>query len=484
MRLRDLTAAEASTVRESFLVWCDAFGVQLYDWQEEAFGEALRREHGRFKYRVAAISVPRGNGKSYAGAAVGAWMMTRKPRAHVLSSALGLESAAVVLNYGRDFFREQSGVELMANAIRIPSTGSRWTITSREHTTSRGQHPDLVSYDEVGWASDDELFASLLSSQASVDDPLMLIISTVGRRKTGPLWIVKTLAEGGDPSVFWWYSQENRSPRISADFLSRQRRILMPTQYAREHENAWVEAADSFTIAADVDAAMGHGWTEQADGKRGVAYNYFVDLGAVHDPTVICVGHAEDGIIYIDKLVTFQGSREHPVQIPVVEQAIKDLAELFPPEKIRIESWQGLASVQSLGGLGLPVELFAPTAKAHANEWPVLAQRLTTRTVILPPHARLREELLNLTYEVRPQGVKVIDKGKIHQDHAVAVRGVVAALARPEPEPFDLWQAGDHLYGQDIDVVQKIHDQDLDERSRSGEEQIAGACRQEGYWWP
>ena len=481
---RELTADSAAAIREDFLEWCSHFGVQLYDWQTEAFGEALRREDGRFVYRVAAVSVPRGNGKSFAGAAVGAWFMTRKPRAHVLSSALGLESAAVVLNYGREFFREQSGVELMANAIRIPSTGSRWTITSREHTTSRGQHPDLVSYDEVGWASDDELFASLLSSQASVDDPLMLIISTVGRRKTGPLWIVKTLAEGGDPSVFWWYSQENRSPRISADFLSRQRRILMPTQYAREHENAWVEAADSFTIAADVDAAMGHGWTEQADGKRGVAYNYFVDLGAVHDPTVICVGHAEDGIIYIDKLVTFQGSREHPVQIPVVEQAIKDLAELFPPEKIRIESWQGLASVQSLGGLGLPVSVFTPTAKSNANEWPVLAQRLTTRTLVLPAHGRLREELLNLTYEVGPQGVRVIDKGKIHQDHAVAVRGVVAALIPPSVPDLELWQAGDRIFGEDVDVMQKLHDEDRRERAELGAQGIASACQAQGFWFP
>src|SRR5439155_7694995 len=36
--------------------------------------------------------------------------------------------------------------------------------------------------------------------------------------------------------------------------------------------------------------------------------------------------------------------------------------------------------------------------------------------------------LLNLVYEVGPSGIKVIDKGKVHQDHAVAVRGVVASL--------------------------------------------------------
>ena len=110
-------------------------------------------------------------------------------------------------------------------------------------------------YDEVGWARDDELFTSLLAGQASVEDPLMLVGSTVGRRKSGPLWTVKTLAEGGDPKVYWHWHGTNQSPRVSADYIARQRRILLPNQFAREHQNLWVDAADSFVSAADIDAA-------------------------------------------------------------------------------------------------------------------------------------------------------------------------------------------------------------------------------------
>lgn len=36
--------------------------------------------------------------------------------------------------------------------------------------------------------------------------------------------------------------------------------------------------------------------------------------------------------------------------------------------------------------------------------------------------------MVSFVYEVGPQGVRVIDRGKVHQDHAVAVRGVVASL--------------------------------------------------------
>jgi hypothetical protein len=35
--------------------------------------------------------------------------------------------------------------------------------------------------------------------------------------------------------------------------------------------------------------------------------------------------------------------------------------------------------------------------------------------------------------EVGPTGVRVVDRGQIHQDHAVVVRMLVAALARQRP---------------------------------------------------
>ncbi len=431
----------ASALLDDFLAFARAFGLVLYLWQQEAFGAACRRDAGGFVHRVAGISVPRGNGKSYGSAKVGIWrLLCGKPPQDIICAALDFEGAKVVLHHARAIIRSHpalaDAIEVQASGLLVPSTGSRLTVTSREHTASRGRHASLVLYDEVGWASDDELFSSLLAGQASVDDPLMLVVSTVGRRQTGPLWTVKTLAEGGDPAVFWWHSSENLSPKVTPAFLERQRRILMPAQFAREHQNAWVDQADGFTSAAEVDAAMGHGWVEQLEGRPGLDYVAFVDLGAVHDPSVIAVGHVEGDLAYIDVLRTFQGSREEPVQLVVVEETLRDLARRFHLTKIRIESWQGLSAAQSLQRARLPVTLYAPTAKSHGEEWPVLAQRLAARMLVLPPHARLREELLNLVVEVGPQGVRVVDRGSVHQDHAVAVRGVVAAFAVREDGYF------------------------------------------------
>ncbi len=421
-------------VVDDVLAFAAHFGLNLYQWQRDALGDACQRTKGQFRYRLAGISVPRGNGKTYASAIAGLWQLLSGPTPQdIISAALDLDGAKVVLDHARGIIRGNpelvKAIEVQAGALIVPATGSRWTIASREHTASRGRHPTLVLYDECGWAKDDELFSSLLAGQASVADPLCLVLSTVGRRQSGPLWTVKALAEGGDEGVYWFWRGENLSPKVLPEFLDRQRRILAPAQYAREHQNAWLDVADSFVSAEHVDLAMHAGWLEQARGKAGVAYHAYVDVGIIHDPSVIAVGHAEeDGVVHIDRLLTFQGSRTNPVKIQTLEQALVELATHFNLTRIRVESWQGLGTAERLAQLGLPVEVFTPTPKANADEWMQLAQRFVNSSVVLFPHARLREELLNLAVEVGPTGPKVTDKGKVHQDHAVAVRGVVASL--------------------------------------------------------
>ena len=398
------------TVAVSFLDFARAIEARLFEWQRTAFSGALERVEGRFRYRLAGISVPRGNGKSWGAALVGLWRLLTGRDQDLTSCALDLPGAEIVQVHARRIVQARpelaEHVEFRSGEVSVPSTGSRWTITSREHTASRGRHPNMVLYDECGWAKDDELFSSLLAGQASVADPLMLVISTVGRRKTGPLWTVKTLAEGGDPGVYWYHRSENPSPLVTADFLERQRRILVPVQYAREHQNLWVDGADGFATTAEIDWGMGQGWVQQHSGDGRSRYRLFADLGISGDPSVIATGHAEGtgsaSRIYIDRLDTFQGTRAHPVQLADVEAALLDLCRRFNVDKIRIESWQGIASAQRLQRIGLPVEIFSPTPKAHAEEWPLLQQRLASRSIVLFPHARLREELLNLTVELGP----------------------------------------------------------------------------------
>jgi hypothetical protein len=365
-RFRPLSADEVRAIAEDFPMFCSVLGIALYPWQADAFGLALRREDGRFVHHLAGVSAPRGNGKSWSAALGALWRFRFGPPPQtILSVGLLVEGARIILDHARRLLRQHpvlaEGIEERADGFLLTSTGSRWIVRSREHESSRGEHPDLVTYDEIGWASDDELFSSLLAAQASVVDPLMLVVSTVGRRKSGPLWRVKEISEASTPEVLWWHTAENGSPRVTPAFLERQRRLLLPAQYAREHENTWVDSADSFTDQSSVDAAMAF----PVEPAVGVSHVMAVDIGSVHDPSVVGVGHRqEDGVLVVDQLRTLQGSKESPVSMAALEQVILDLARAYEPvSRIRIESWQGIASAQRLTALGLPVELFVPTAK-------------------------------------------------------------------------------------------------------------------------
>ena len=128
----------APAVLDDFLAFAAAFGLVLYLWQAEAFGGACRREAGRFVHRVAGVSVPRGNGKSFAGALVGFWRpLCGPPVQDIISAALDYDGAKVVLEHARAIIRGHptlaEAVDVQAGGLLVPSTGSRWTITSREH---------------------------------------------------------------------------------------------------------------------------------------------------------------------------------------------------------------------------------------------------------------------------------------------------------------------------------------------------------------
>ena len=220
-------------------------------------------------------------------------------------------------------------------------------------------------------------------------------------------------------------------------FLARQKRLLLPNQYAREHENQWVDSQDSFVPANDIDACMTG--KETFRGEPGQEYALACDIGLVSDPSVVGVGHRVGNLILIDRLVTLQGDRENPVLLSAVDSHDPPGLPGLPHHPGRIESWQGVASAQRLASQGFPVEVFAPTAKAHSEEWPLLAQALSNRTLVLPRHERLREELSGLVYEVTPTGVRVSDRGAVHQDHATVVRMIVAMLTAPRSPRSRAW---------------------------------------------
>lgn len=87
---------------EDLIAFCDAFRIGLFDWQREDFRRALKRDNGRFIYRIVGISVRRGYGKMHGTAASGVWrLISGKTTARTCSMNGGNELFSVCA-CGRD----------------------------------------------------------------------------------------------------------------------------------------------------------------------------------------------------------------------------------------------------------------------------------------------------------------------------------------------------------------------------------------------
>ncbi len=362
-------------------------------------------------------------------------LVTGPPDSTLSISALNKEGTAAILKHIKHILRDCDDlakiVKVHVNEIRLPGKHSEIIVTSREHTSGfvRGPHSRLIVYDECGHAESMDLLTALLSGQASVPDPLALMVSTVGYKKSGPLWHLKERADAGDPNIYFFHTTENLSPDVKPEYLHKQKSLLSTTDYEREHENTWQDQSSAYAMTDDVDVCMGSSWRTQHMGMPDRHYFVTVDLGLKSDPTVVTVGHTDEGMIFVDKIEVLKGDQKNPVSLVAVEAIITELCDRFNVVLVKIESWQGKLLAERLSTFAkVTSEIVEPSLKLQMQEWPLLAQRISDRSIIIPHTPQLRNELLGLTWEATSTGMKVIDKGRAHQDIAVTLRMLVAII--------------------------------------------------------
>jgi hypothetical protein len=407
-----------------FMDWA---GIPLYDWQRRIIAEFLVfTPEGEPVYSVVAVSVPRSNGKTWLSAAVGAFRFICWP-GDTLSAAISRDSSKKTQRYARLFLTSKPElarlVQIRTNEIRLKGTDYTWDIASRDALMTRSAHYRTVLYDEVGWVGDSDMFETLSAGQGSEAQPLMLLTSTVGRR-TGPLVDIQRLAARKTPGVYSFHSTKNESPLITPEYLERQRRLLNPLIFDREHCNLLREGSDLFCTKADLDAAFGSGWAVQSRGTPDCPYFCYVDLASTGLASAAILHLDTDGSALVDEIHLWHGGRQR-VRIESVEHYLLDAFQRYNLRRIRIESFQGLALEQALENKGLPVEFHQPTAQSMSLLWNTLQSLLTNHKLRLyrigPGAKELAQELEGMVTEVTAQGVKV--RGSPHPDVAVSVGG-------------------------------------------------------------
>lgn len=442
MSLADALGREAfAEIAADPVMFVKAFDREPWPYQADILRAALERgPDGKFAHRVVVISLPRQNGKTTLSAWAALWrLFCEGDEQTIVSVANDTEQAKIILGDARRIIRN-SGIlyglldddGLTKQEIRLRN-GARWLVKSSEHVSSRGLRPSTVCYDELGWTVDRSLFDALSAGQAAQPNPLIIVTSTVGPVKAGTLWELFESARAGDTSVCLLYRTENESPLITPEYLEQERALQPANVYAREHGNLWTEGAEVLCTEADWKRATDAGDPRRYDAP-GPSFA-FVDLGWVHDETVIAaVTRDPGGKLAVIALEVFTGTHARPVEFASVEATLKDLAPRLNIRRAQIESPQGVGMAQRVALDGVPCDVVYPTAKTNAEHWGELYSELKAGAVQLPNDAKLRRQLLTLTIASTPTGWRVEDAPGIHNDRARAIAGAVY-LARVSGEP-------------------------------------------------
>lgn len=173
----------------------DGENIRLQPWQKfiicSLFGW-IERATGNYRFREAYVCVPRKNGKSVLGAAIGEFKFAadQEHGAEVYSGATTEKQAWEVFRVARlmaqntPALRDAFGITVNAQSLTIASNGSRFEPVIGK--PGDGASPSCAIVDEYHEHTDDVLYDTMKTGMGARENPLLLVITTAGSDRSGP----------------------------------------------------------------------------------------------------------------------------------------------------------------------------------------------------------------------------------------------------------------------------------------------------------
>lgn len=157
------------------------------------------------------------------------------------------------------------------------------------------------------------------------------------------------------------------------------------------------------------------------DPIHGMTYVIGLDVGLKRDSTVATICHLEHGIVYVDRMAVWTGTRLRPVKLGDVEQWIRKAATEYRATVI-VDPWQAAQLTERLRSRGVRIREFPFTAQSVGRIASTLYLLLRERALRLPDDPELIDELSNVRLRETSPGVLRMDHdaGR-HDDRAIAL---------------------------------------------------------------
>ena len=360
-----------------------------------------------------------------------------------------------------------SAVKLEAAKATAVRTGATLEVLAADEASSWGLRPALLIVDEfAAWkttAAPRRFWRSLFSSLPKMGARLA-VLTTAGE----PSHPAYRLLERARASSRWRVSEvPGPCPWLNPDDLEEQRAELPEWEYRRLHLGKWVESEDRLTNVGDLAACV------TLDGPRdwlpGRGYTLALDVGLKADRTVLaaCSAPYQSQRVALDRMLVWQGSRDRPVSLDVVEAAIVEAWQAYRRPPLIADPWQSAQLCQRLRRRGVRVVEHSFTATSVSRLALCLHGAIRDRALELPDDPELLDELANVRLRETSPGVYRLDHDSSrHDDRAVSLAlALQHLLAKPAATVGAVLVSADEL-GLRIPSVDR--DRTLDRLAEAG----------------
>ena len=387
----------------------------------------VKDANGFRKYNLALVGIPKKNGKSTLASGIALYMLFADvTNAEVYSVAGDKDQAKIIFQMTKRAIERNpillDSVKIYKDEIIVPSTNSIYKVLSADAPTAHGLNPTCVIFDELWNQPSRDLYDALTQSPVR-KEPLTFVVTYAGIDQTSLLYeLYKTGVQKKDAKMFFYWSEKNLSSWVTEEYLEQQRMRLPAGVYQRLHENKWVQGENAFISKSELDKCIDCMLKPQLGGKENIKYYLAVDLGLTRDRTVLTVCHKSDAdnLVYLDYIRTFSGTKNNPVLISDVEEAIMSCNKSFNIFCNILDPWQMKSTAERLKRL-IKIEEFTFTSNSIQKLSQNLYYLFHNSLIRIFPHKLLEEELLSLNAEEKSYGWRIDHKSGGFSDHSVSL---------------------------------------------------------------
>ena len=415
--------------------------IKLEDWQRKVIKDAFQRdENGNLKFNIILLSVPKKNGKTTIMSACLLWaLFAHTPNAEVYCLSGDVFQAKLSFDkVSKMIMRNpllRDSCKVLKNEIYVPDTDSIFRVLSSDSPTNHGVNASFVGIDEL-WqfeGSKDragrELWYAMTHSPTR--ESVTMITSYAGSDTKSLLFeLFDRGMKKEDPRQFTFWSENNLASWITPEYLEQQRMRLPANVYQRLHENKWVGGSNSFFTREDVMQCRDEFMKPKFQGEEGNQYFYGCDLGLVKDKTASVILHQDKttGMIYVDSIRTWQGTKTDPVKIADIEEDMLLASANFPRLKIIVDPWNLKGTIERLKR-HCRIEEFTFSGSNVEKLSRNLYYFIHNGLIKFFPHKDLEKELLSLNLEQRSYGYRFDHPSSQFSDHAMALSMALMQVA-------------------------------------------------------